>query len=96
MALNYLFIHLEIELLDSLPFDEQCRSYEGEAALVKALYGDQVKKYNRPQERSPAPILEPLRNNLSVRVNYAERCLYGCDFRECLSTLQEYVLFHFD
>ena len=76
-------------LLDSLLFDEQCCHFDGEPALIKELYADMIKKYCKPQDRCPSAMLSPLRKNLGVRVNYAERCLYGCDYRECLATLED-------
>jgi len=79
----------ESSLLESLPFEEQCDHYEGESVLIQALYNDQIKKYCKPQERKPCTELAQLQNNLSVRVNYAQRLMNGCDYKECLSTLQK-------
>lgn len=80
----------ERQLLDQLPFDDQCNDVE-EVALLRALYADRIKKYCKPAQWSPSPLLSKLRHNLAVRVNYAERCLYGCDYRQCLATVEEYV-----
>ena len=85
----FYYMNVEQDLLDLVPFEEQCTTFEGEAAVIKALYHDQIKKYCKPQERSPSIVLAQLRDNLSVKVNYAERCLYGCDYRECVTTLEE-------
>lgn len=85
---------LEGSLLESLPFGDQCDHYEGESTLIQALYNDQIKKYCKPQERKPSTELAQLQNNLSVRVNYAQRLMNGCDYKECLSTLQKYSLIH--
>lgn len=80
---------LENDLLDHLPFDEQCISFEGEANLLRALYTDQIRKYCKPEERAPAPELTSLKDNLSIRVNHAQRMLNGCDYRGCFKELQE-------
>jgi hypothetical protein len=72
-----------------LPYDEQCISFDGESILIKALYADQVKKYCKPEERAPSAELSPLRDNLSIRVNHAQRLLNGCDYRGCFNMLQE-------
>ncbi|XP_057371706.1 cell division cycle protein 16 homolog isoform X1 [Daphnia carinata] len=79
----------ENDLLEHLPFDEQCTSYEDEAKLLRALYTDQVRKYCKPEERAPSSELMPLRKNLSIRVNHAQRMLNGCDYRGCFNMLQE-------
>lgn len=80
----------ESDLLEHLPFDEQCRSFEGEPTLIRALYTDQVKKYCKPEERAPSSELLPLANNLSIRVNHAQRMLNGCDYRGCFNILREW------
>lgn len=82
-------ISIENDLLEHLPFDEQCTSYDDEATLLRALYTDQVRKYCKPEERAPSSELAPLRKNLSIRVNHAQRMLNGCDYRGCYNMLQE-------
>ena len=79
----------ESNLLESLPFEDQCNDFEGESIFIRALYNDQIKKYCKPLERKPSCELARLQKDLSVRVNYAQRLLNGCDYKECLSTLQK-------
>ncbi|XP_060600102.1 cell division cycle protein 16 homolog [Ruditapes philippinarum] len=71
----------ERELIDSLPFSLQCPSEEEE--LVKFLYENKLKKYDRPQEAKVPESLEVLSDNLDIICNLAERHYYNCDFREC-------------
>ncbi|XP_052785133.1 cell division cycle protein 16 homolog isoform X1 [Mya arenaria] len=71
----------EKELLASLPFSTQCPSEEVE--LVKYLYENKLKKYDKPMEARIPDSLEVLSENLDVIVNLAERHYYNCDFREC-------------
>lgn len=79
----------ENDLLEHMPFEENCVGFEGEANLLKALYSDQVRRYCKPEERAPSAELAPLATNLSVRVNHAQRLLSGCDYRGCYAMLQE-------
>lgn len=82
-------LHLEHDLLEHLPLEEQCTAYEEESSLMKAIYADQIRKYSRPEERSPSPELGILQSNLSVKVNHAQRLLNGCDYRGCFSLVKE-------
>lgn len=76
-------------MLEHLPLEEQCTTYEGEASLIRALYADQIRKYSKPEERTPAPELGILQTNLSVRVNHAQRLINGCDYRGCFTLVNE-------
>ncbi|XP_013411443.1 cell division cycle protein 16 homolog [Lingula anatina] len=71
----------EKELLDSLPFSQQCP--EEETELIRFLYENRLKKYNKPQELAIPTSLNKLHDNLDIVVNTAERHYYNCDFREC-------------
>ncbi|XP_060070640.1 cell division cycle protein 16 homolog [Ylistrum balloti] len=71
----------ERELIDSLPFALQCP--EEEVELVRFLYENKVKKYNKPQNQSLPNSLCALKENLDVVVNLAERHYYNCEFRDC-------------
>lgn len=71
----------EKHLLESLPYNNQCPVEERE--LVKFLYENRLKKYNKPGQVEIPPQLDILSTNLDVEVNLAERHYYNCDFREC-------------
>jgi len=88
---HFSYLISENNLLESLPFGDQCDNYEGESVLIQALYNDQIKKYCKPNEWKPSTELNQLQNNLSVRVNYARRLMNGCNYKECLSTLEKYI-----
>nr|KAI8751246.1 putative cell division cycle protein 16 [Biomphalaria glabrata] len=69
----------ERDLLQSLPFSEQCPPEEAE--LVKSLYESRLKKYDCPGKTTLLPSLVPLSNSLDLVVSTAEQHLYNCDFR---------------
>ncbi|KAH3813344.1 hypothetical protein DPMN_141799 [Dreissena polymorpha] len=71
----------EHELIDSLPFNAQCPADEVE--LVRSLYENRLKKYDKPDVAKLPDCLEVLSDNLDVIVNVAERHYYNCNFREC-------------
>ncbi|XP_064615248.1 cell division cycle protein 16 homolog [Liolophura sinensis] len=71
----------EKELLDTLPFDSQCPSEESE--LVKFLYTNSLKKYDKPGDMKIPASLSCLQTNLDLDVSLAERHYYNCDFRQC-------------
>ncbi|XP_041357865.1 cell division cycle protein 16 homolog [Gigantopelta aegis] len=71
----------ERNLIDSLPFKEQCS--EEEIELVKFLYENKLKKYNKPSTLAVPSSLGVLEDNIDIVVNLAERHYYNCGFREC-------------
>ncbi|XP_071085034.1 cell division cycle protein 16 homolog [Haliotis cracherodii] len=73
----------ERSLLDCLPFQSQCP--EEEVELVKFLYENKLKKYNKPGDINLPSSLACLNDNLDMVVNLSERHYYNCDFRECFS-----------
>ncbi|XP_014232133.1 cell division cycle protein 16 homolog [Trichogramma pretiosum] len=84
----------ERELLDSLPFNEQCK--EADAELLKLLYESKLKKYQAPAEYNllvscGALAKDRLRHNLDMQVAEAERLYYNCDYHQCF-TLTESIL----
>lgn len=88
----------ESELLDSLPWKEQCGSNE-EFQLVQFLYKSSLNKYSRPEVFTVPPALADLGNNSDVMVAQAERLYYNNNAREA-HKLTEKVLareeFHMD
>ncbi|KAL8573823.1 hypothetical protein ACOMHN_019096 [Nucella lapillus] len=68
-------------LLGSLPFVNQCPQEEVE--LLKFLYENHLKKYNKPGEHCIPSGLFAFKDNMDVVVNQAERLYYNCDFHEC-------------
>ncbi|XP_062587191.1 cell division cycle protein 16 homolog [Saccostrea cucullata] len=72
---------LERELLDTLPFAVQCPVEEVE--LIRYLYENRIKKYDKPKEHRVPGSLSCLKTNKDIVVNVAERHYYNCDFREC-------------
>ncbi|KAJ8669052.1 hypothetical protein QAD02_000311 [Eretmocerus hayati] len=83
----------EKELLNSLPFHEQCK--EADAALLKLLYESKLKKYQEPAEYSLSPcgpsMKNSLKDNLDMQVSKAERLYYNCNFHQSFS-LTESIL----
>ncbi|XP_076454302.1 cell division cycle protein 16 homolog isoform X2 [Babylonia areolata] len=71
----------EQDLLNSLPFQTQCPKPEVE--LLKFLYENHLKKYNKPGDHTIPSSLSSFRENMDVVVNQAERLYYNCDFQEC-------------
>ncbi|XP_058792330.1 cell division cycle protein 16 homolog [Phymastichus coffea] len=84
----------EQELLESLPFAEQCK--EADAELLKLLYESKLKKYHAPAENNilvscGVLVTDRLRHNLDIQVSEAERLYYNCDYHQCFS-LTESIL----
>lgn len=81
----------EKELLDSLPFNEQCS--ETDRDLLRLLYESKLKKYQAPTEDQSVvtcsitgiPVTDRLRDNLDMQVSQAERLYYNCDYHQCFS-----------
>lgn len=71
----------ERDFLDSLPFSQQCTKEEEE--LLRFLYENKLKKYNKPSEIVVPDIVNGLQDNLDVVVSLAERHYYNCDFKMC-------------
>lgn len=79
---------LERELLDSLPFSEQCK--EADAELLKLFYESKLKKYQAPVKHHllvscGALVTDRLKDNLDMKVAEAERLYYNCDYHQCFS-----------
>ncbi|XP_034935947.1 cell division cycle protein 16 homolog [Chelonus insularis] len=87
----------ERELLDSLPFNEQCS--ESDRDLLKLLYESKLKKYQAPSEdlalitmgMKGILVSDGLQNNLDMQVAKAERLYYNCDYQQCFA-LTEAIL----
>ncbi|XP_078037800.1 cell division cycle protein 16 isoform X2 [Augochlora pura] len=87
----------EKELLESLPFTEQCT--ESEAELLRLLYESKLKKYQEPNEKQTLTtcnvmgvlVSDRLLGNLDMEVSEAERLYYNCDYQKCFS-LTERIL----
>lgn len=71
----------ERELLDTLPFAVQCPIEDVE--LIRYLYENRVKKYDKPKDHRVPGTLACLKDNMDIVVNLAEKHYYNCDFREC-------------
>lgn len=84
-------ILLEKELLESLPFSEQCT--EAEAELLRLLYESKLKKYQEPNKKQSLVtcsvmgvlVTDRLLDNLDMEVAEAERLYYNCDYHKCFS-----------
>lgn len=84
-------IWIEKELLESLPFAEQCT--EAEAELLRLLYESKLKKYQEPNTKQPLAtcsvmgvlVTDRLLGNLDMEVTEAERLYYNCDYHKCFS-----------
>lgn len=87
----------EKELLEALPFGEQCT--EAEAELLQLLYESKLKKYQEPNTKQPLAtcsvmgvlVTDRLLGNLDMEVTEAERLYYNCDYHKCFS-LTERIL----
>ncbi|XP_076655085.1 cell division cycle protein 16 isoform X2 [Halictus rubicundus] len=87
----------EKELLESLPFAEQCTEHETE--LLRLLYESKLKKYQEPSKKEVlatcsvmgVPVSDRLLGNLDMEVSVAERLYYNCDYHKCFS-LTERIL----
>ncbi|KAK7090544.1 cell division cycle protein 16 homolog isoform X2 [Littorina saxatilis] len=71
----------EQDLLKTLPLVAQCP--EDEMELVRFLYQNRLKKYDKPGTHSIPQSLSPLLENVDVVVNLAERRYYNCEFQKC-------------
>jgi len=80
----------EAELLLRLPFKEQCGSEE-EREMVRFLYMQQLKKYDKPGELIVPTKLKQLDVNLDVIVSLAERHYYNCDIKEASRIIETVV-----
>uniref|UniRef100_E1BPM5 Cell division cycle 16 n=1 Tax=Bos taurus TaxID=9913 RepID=E1BPM5_BOVIN len=70
----------EKELLDSLPLSKLCTE---EQELLRFLFENKLKKYNKPSETVIPASVDGLQENLDVVVSLAERHYYNCDFKMC-------------
>ncbi|XP_072759210.1 cell division cycle protein 16 homolog [Anoplolepis gracilipes] len=85
----------ERELLESLPFAEQC--VKGEAELLRLLYDSKLKKYQEPNKKQSLitcnvmgiSVIERLGDNLDMQVTKAERLYYNCDYHQCFSLTEK-------
>ncbi|KAL6262574.1 hypothetical protein P5V15_005366 [Pogonomyrmex californicus] len=85
----------ERELLESLPFTEQCT--KGEAELLRLLYDSKLKKYQEPNTKQSSvtcsvmgiSVTERLADNLDMEVAKAERLYYNCDYHQCFSLTEK-------
>ncbi|XP_077987958.1 cell division cycle protein 16 homolog [Glandiceps talaboti] len=84
---NMLTSKEEQELLESLPFAEQCT--EEDLELTKYMYESKLSKFSKPDTLSPQPSTEAIQSNLYVITNQAERHYYNCDFRTCYKITSE-------
>lgn len=88
-------VKLEKELLESLPFAEQCT--ESETELLRLLYESKLKKYQEPNKEQPLItcnvmgicITDKLANNLDMEVTKAERLYYNCDYHQCYTLTEK-------
>lgn len=84
-------IWIEKELLESLPFGEQCT--EAEAEFLQLLYESKLKKYQEPNTKQPLAtcsvmgvlVTDRLLGNLDMEITEAERLYYNCDYHKCFS-----------
>ncbi|XP_029667158.1 cell division cycle protein 16 homolog [Formica exsecta] len=85
----------ERELLESLPFAEQCM--KGEAELLRLLYDSKLKKYQEPNTKQSLItcnvmgicVTDRLADNLDMQVAKAERLYYNCDYHQCFSLTEK-------
>lgn len=88
-------VNLERELLESLPFAEQCT--KGEAELLQLLYDSKLKKYQEPNTKQSLItcsvmgicVTDRLADNLDMEVAKAERLYYNCDYHQCFSLTEK-------
>ena len=71
----------EKELLDSLPYSEQCMAEEIE--LLKFLYESKIKKYSKPSDPKLPKALDSLNDNLDIVVGIAERHFCNSNYMMC-------------
>ncbi|KAJ8256042.1 hypothetical protein COCON_G00199060 [Conger conger] len=71
----------EKDFLDALPLSEQCTEEEQE--LLRFLFENRLKKYNKPSKVVVPETVSGLQDNLDVVVSLAERHYYNCDFKMC-------------
>lgn len=71
----------EKELLESLPYSEQCMAEEEE--LLKFLYESKTKKYSKPTDPKLPKALDSLNDNLDIVVGIAERHYYNSNYMMC-------------
>lgn len=84
-------ISIEKDLLESLPFGEQCT--EAESELLRLLYESKLKKYQEPSKKQTIStcsvmgilVTDRLLGNLDMQVAEAERLYYNCDYHKCFS-----------
>ncbi|XP_063995452.1 cell division cycle protein 16 homolog [Diachasmimorpha longicaudata] len=81
----------ERELLESLPFNEQCS--EADRELLRLLYESKLKKYQEPTEDislASCNVKSVLINgNLDMQVAKAERLYYNCDYHQCFNLTEK-------
>ncbi|XP_032686384.1 cell division cycle protein 16 homolog [Odontomachus brunneus] len=85
----------ERELLESLPFAEQCT--EGETELLRLLYESKLKKYQEPNKKQSLVtcsvmgicISDRLADNLDMEVTKAERLYYNCEYHQCFALTEK-------
>uniref|UniRef100_A0A7N9DEL0 Cell division cycle 16 n=2 Tax=Macaca TaxID=9539 RepID=A0A7N9DEL0_MACFA len=70
----------EKELLESLPLSKLGNE---EQELLRFLFENKLKKYNKPSETVIPESVNGLQENLDVVVSLAERHYYNCDFKMC-------------
>ncbi|XP_069493217.1 cell division cycle protein 16 homolog isoform X1 [Ambystoma mexicanum] len=71
----------EKELLECLPLNKECS--EGDQELLRFLFENKLKKYNKPSGTFVPESIGGLQENLDVVVSLAERQYYNCDFKMC-------------
>lgn len=78
---------LEKDLLNSLPFKEQCEDND----LLPIVYELLMNKYqSTPHLTSVVSLPDPcLRNNLDLEVARAEKLYYACAYRQCFILAEE-------
>uniref|UniRef100_G1SV62 Cell division cycle 16 n=1 Tax=Oryctolagus cuniculus TaxID=9986 RepID=G1SV62_RABIT len=81
----------EKELLDSLPLNKLCAE---EQELLRFLFENKLKKYNKPGETVIPESVDGLQENLDVVVSLAERHYYNCDFKMCYKLTSLFYLSH--
>jgi len=70
----------EKELLESLPLSKLCTE---EQELLRFLFENKLKKYNKPSETVLPESVDGLQENLDMTVSLTERHYYNCDFKMC-------------
>lgn len=81
----------ETELLNMMPFGQQCGSEE-ERELVHFLHEMSLKKYHQPADlKVPRPLQVGLHQNTDLLVAKAERHFYNCDYTHCFKITSSIV-----